>query len=60
MHPSTLTLLDELGLGEKFDAVPHSELTAVGFPTEDGGMMKLADMTRLSVRTAPRSDWPEA
>jgi len=24
-HPSTLTLLlDELGLGEKFDAVPHS------------------------------------
>jgi 2-polyprenyl-6-methoxyphenol hydroxylase-like FAD-dependent oxidoreductase len=49
VHPSTLTLLDELGLGEKFDAVPHSELTAAGFPTEDGGMMKLADMTRLKV-----------
>ncbi len=49
VHPSTLTLLDELGLGEKFDAVPHSELTAVGFPTDDGGMMKLADMTRLKV-----------
>jgi 2-polyprenyl-6-methoxyphenol hydroxylase-like FAD-dependent oxidoreductase len=49
VHPSTLTLLDELGLGEKFDAVPHSELTAAGFPTEDGGTMKLADMTRLTV-----------
>ena len=49
VHPSTLTLLDELGLGEKFDAVPHSELTAAGFPTDDGGMMTLADMTRLTV-----------
>ncbi|MGH3513127.1 MAG: FAD-dependent oxidoreductase, partial [Pseudonocardiaceae bacterium] len=49
VHPSTLTLLDELGLGKKFDAVPHSELTSAGFPTDDGGMMKLADMTRLKV-----------
>jgi 2-polyprenyl-6-methoxyphenol hydroxylase-like FAD-dependent oxidoreductase len=49
VHPSTLTLLDELGLGDKFDALPHSELTAAGFPTEDGGMMKLADLTRLRV-----------
>ncbi|MGH3974748.1 MAG: FAD-dependent oxidoreductase [Pseudonocardiaceae bacterium] len=49
VHPSTLTLLDELGLGEKFDALPHSELTAGGFPTDDGGMMTLADMTRLKV-----------
>lgn len=49
VHPSTLTLLDELGLGEKFDAVPHSELTAAGFPTEDGSLMKLADMSRLKV-----------
>ncbi len=49
VHPSTLTLLDELGLGEKFDALPHSELTSAGFPTDDGSMMKLADMTRLKV-----------
>lgn len=49
VHPSTLTLLDELGLGEKFDAVPHSELTAAGFPTDDGAMMTLADLTRLKV-----------
>ncbi|HET9255831.1 MAG TPA: FAD-dependent oxidoreductase [Pseudonocardiaceae bacterium] len=49
VHPSTLTLLDELGLGAKFDAMPHSEITSAGFPTDDGGMMKLADMTRLKV-----------
>src|SRR6266540_3280529 len=49
VHPSTLTLLDELGLGDRFDALPHSELTSAGFPTEDGSMMKLADLTRLKV-----------
>ncbi|MGW4490349.1 FAD-dependent oxidoreductase [Amycolatopsis sp. NPDC004368] len=49
VHPSTLTLLDELGLGEKFDAIPHSELTKAGFPTEDGGLMTLADLSLLNV-----------
>ncbi|MET8845536.1 FAD-dependent oxidoreductase [Amycolatopsis sp. NPDC004625] len=49
VHPSTLTLLDELGLGEKFHALPHSELTAAGFPQENGELMKLADFTRLKV-----------
>src|SRR4051794_8913364 len=49
VHPSTLTLLDELGLGEKFHALPHSELTSAGFPQENGEVMKLADFTRLKV-----------
>ncbi|MEV7097014.1 FAD-dependent oxidoreductase [Amycolatopsis sp. NPDC051045] len=49
VHPSTLTLLDELGLGEKFHALPHSELHSAGFPQENGEMMKLADFTRLKV-----------
>ncbi|WP_072482438.1 FAD-dependent oxidoreductase [Amycolatopsis australiensis] len=49
VHPSTLTLLDELGLGEKFHALPHSELRSAGFPTEDGEMMKLADFSWLKV-----------
>lgn len=49
VHPSTLTLLDELGLGEKFDALPHSELSSAGFPLEGGGMMKLADLSLLKV-----------
>ena len=49
VHPSTLTLLDELGLGEQFDAIPHTELTFAGFPNPDGSMMKLADFSRLKV-----------
>src|SRR5438128_1095054 len=49
VHPSTLTLLDELGLGARFNALPHSELNFAGFPTPDGGMMKLADLSRLHV-----------
>lgn len=49
VHPSTLTLLDELGLGDKFDALPYSKVTMVGFPTADGGMMTLGDLTRLKV-----------
>ncbi|OXM46855.1 hypothetical protein CFP75_26465 [Amycolatopsis alba DSM 44262] len=49
VHPSTLTLLDELGLGEKFLSLPHSEISYAGFPAEDGTMMRLADLTRLKV-----------
>ncbi|HWD05694.1 MAG TPA: FAD-dependent oxidoreductase [Amycolatopsis sp.] len=49
VHPSTLTLLDELGLGAKFDAIPHSELTDVGFPTEDSGLLRIADLAHLDV-----------
>src|ERR1700704_2348785 len=29
LHSSTLTLLDELGLGERFSAMPHRVLTRV-------------------------------
>jgi 2-polyprenyl-6-methoxyphenol hydroxylase-like FAD-dependent oxidoreductase len=49
VHPSTLTLLDELGLGDKFDAIPYSKVTAVGLPTADGGMITFGDLTRLKV-----------
>lgn len=62
VHPSTLTLLDELGLGDRFHALPHTKLTFAGFPTPDGGMLKLADMTRLKVAhryiaMVPQSDF---
>jgi 2-polyprenyl-6-methoxyphenol hydroxylase-like FAD-dependent oxidoreductase len=49
VHPSTLTLLDELGLGDKFDALPYSKITTAEFPTADGAMVTLADLTRLKV-----------
>ena len=49
VHPSTLTLLDELGLGEKFDALPQTKVTSAGFPTPDGGTLTIADLSLLNV-----------
>src|ERR1700709_1960688 len=49
VHPSTLMLLDELGLGERFQALTHSQVSAVGFPLEGGNLMTLADFARLEV-----------
>jgi 2-polyprenyl-6-methoxyphenol hydroxylase-like FAD-dependent oxidoreductase len=49
VHPSTLQLLDELGLGERFDALPHSELQELAFPFPDGRRVVIGDMRRLKV-----------
>src|SRR2546423_4785438 len=47
VHPSTLRLLDELGLGEKFAALPQANrLYEVVFPTPRGNV-KVADLRRL-------------
>lgn len=35
VHPTTMALLDELGLGERFAALPQSRLTEIAFPVED-------------------------
>lgn len=50
VHPSTLRLLDELGLGAKFASLPQSTLDTIGFPAADGDSeeLTLADMTRLT------------
>jgi 2-polyprenyl-6-methoxyphenol hydroxylase-like FAD-dependent oxidoreductase len=48
VHPSTLTLLDELGLGLRFAALPQSKVQFAGFPTSDG-QLRLADFGRLRV-----------
>ncbi|GAA1240929.1 FAD-dependent oxidoreductase [Prauserella halophila] len=47
VHPSTLTLLDELGLGEEFAALPQTRLTEIAFPAEDGTSVVVGDLTRL-------------
>ena len=47
VHPSTLTLLDELGLGPAFDRVPYSKLERVRVPVRGGGDVVVADLTRL-------------
>ncbi len=49
VHPSTLQIMDELGLLEKFLALPHQEVTEV---TAEFGKesFKIADMSRLPTR----------
>ncbi|MCW2821555.1 MAG: hypothetical protein JWQ67_717 [Marmoricola sp.] len=49
VHPSTLTLLDELGLGEPFARLPYSRLEEVAFPAGDGRTVVVADFRRLKV-----------
>jgi 2-polyprenyl-6-methoxyphenol hydroxylase-like FAD-dependent oxidoreductase len=48
VHPVTLTLLDDLGLYQKFEALPHSEITKTEF-TIDGRTVTVADFGRLHV-----------
>ena len=49
VHPSTLRLLDELGLAEEFLALPHQQVTKLGVTTDDGTYV-LADFGRLPGR----------
>jgi 2-polyprenyl-6-methoxyphenol hydroxylase-like FAD-dependent oxidoreductase len=49
VHPSTLQLLDELGLGEDFARLPQTRLEEVVFPTADGGTVTIGDFRRLRV-----------
>ncbi|MCA4133254.1 FAD-dependent oxidoreductase [Arthrobacter sp. M4] len=46
VHPSTIRLLDELGLGEGFRALPQSKLGSFRLP-KGGGDVTLADFGRL-------------
>lgn len=47
VHPSTLALMDELGLGEKFAALPQSRIDLVEIPREEGESLVVADFRRL-------------
>ena len=49
VHPSTLRLLDELGLAGEFLELPHQEVTQLGVTTDDGSYV-LADFGRLPGR----------
>jgi 2-polyprenyl-6-methoxyphenol hydroxylase-like FAD-dependent oxidoreductase len=46
VHPSTLRLLDELGLADEFLALPHQKVTRLGVTTDDGTYV-LADFGRV-------------
>jgi 2-polyprenyl-6-methoxyphenol hydroxylase-like FAD-dependent oxidoreductase len=46
VHPTTLDLLDELGLGEEFAKLPQSHVQQVGLPTAQG-VVQFGDFTQL-------------
>jgi 2-polyprenyl-6-methoxyphenol hydroxylase-like FAD-dependent oxidoreductase len=47
VHPSTLRLLDELGLHERFNALPHTRLEGWGLELPDGRKAPIIDFRRL-------------
>src|SRR6201992_4066151 len=47
VHPSTLRLLDELGLFPQFDALPQTKLDGWGWDLPDGRTAPVIDFTRL-------------
>ena len=48
VHPATIRLLDELGLGEKFRALPQSRLGNVGLPDGRGNIITFSDFDTLA------------
>lgn len=50
VHPTTLALLDDLGLFERFDAIRHSTIRRVRLPGGGDDAPVLADFGRLPVR----------
>lgn len=48
VHASTIRLLDELGLGDAFRALPQSRLDDFSLPMPDGSRLLLGDFSRLA------------
>jgi 2-polyprenyl-6-methoxyphenol hydroxylase-like FAD-dependent oxidoreductase len=49
VHPSTLQLIDELGLGRRFAELPQSKVREIAFPFPDGSRVVVGDLRRLRV-----------
>jgi len=50
LHPSTLEIMDELGLADQLlEKIPHSKVERFAFPA-NGGQIVLADLSRLKTR----------
>ncbi|MBK1786869.1 FAD-dependent oxidoreductase [Prauserella cavernicola] len=47
VHPSTLRLLDELGLGERFATLPQSRMEKIVVPIGDDDEVTIGDLRRL-------------
>ncbi|MCQ4080064.1 FAD-dependent oxidoreductase [Streptomyces sp. RB6PN25] len=51
VHPSTLSLLDDLGLGERFAALPQRHVTTVQLPVGPGReLLTVGDISTLPVK----------
>jgi 2-polyprenyl-6-methoxyphenol hydroxylase-like FAD-dependent oxidoreductase len=50
VHPSTLQLLDELGLGDRFAKLPQSRVEEIAWPIGADRYVVFADFRRLKVR----------
>jgi 2-polyprenyl-6-methoxyphenol hydroxylase-like FAD-dependent oxidoreductase len=50
VHPTTMQLIDDLGLGEKFRDLPQSKVDRVEFPAADGSPIMAGDMSKLPGR----------
>lgn len=50
VHPSTLDLLDAIGLGDRFEKLPHRKVGALRVTFPGGDTYPVADFTRLRVR----------
>jgi 2-polyprenyl-6-methoxyphenol hydroxylase-like FAD-dependent oxidoreductase len=53
VHPSTMQLLDELGLAEKFAKLPQSRVDQVVLPGDEKGPLVLADLSLLRKSAYP-------
>ncbi|EHR49556.1 2-polyprenyl-6-methoxyphenol hydroxylase-like oxidoreductase [Saccharomonospora marina XMU15] len=49
VHPSTMRLLDELGLGEAFAKLPQSRMEQIVFPIDENDYVVVGDLRRLKV-----------
>jgi 2-polyprenyl-6-methoxyphenol hydroxylase-like FAD-dependent oxidoreductase len=50
VHPSTMQLLDELGLGNRFAKLPQSKLQEIAFTIDEHHRVVVGDLRRLKVR----------
>src|SRR5204863_1432816 len=50
VHPSTLTLLDELGLADRFEKLPYRKIDKLRFTFPNGRTYQLGDLARLRGR----------
>ena len=53
VHPTTLRLIDQLGLWRQFDALPHSKVRQVHLDDPNGDPVTFVDFTRLRRQPHP-------